>query len=142
MLKRPPRPRTWLLSVVSAAALLPACVEEHEAQTDDELEPGEQSSGDAGRPKPPIDAGVLQGVVIRPDGGFVGTILQPPDATFVGSMVLPDAGRADDASSDASKDASCPDAGPYLNGLVFVPDDAGCPVVYPGILLRAPREHD
>jgi hypothetical protein len=53
-----------------------------------------------------------------------------------------DAGPSDGGNPDGSSDAGCPDAS-LLGGIVMQPpDDAGCSIWYPGIVLRKLDEHE
>jgi hypothetical protein len=160
------KPRQWLLTVVSAAALLPGCAQEHDAGDDeaDNLDDEEHGPGhnaptgsivlpDGGRPVP--DAGRWMGTIVHDAGfPFPGTIVYPdagpvvgtvprPDAGFVGSMPRPDAGPQDAGSADTgvpdagAKDGGVKDAAcSFLNGIVIIPPDASCVPYYPGVMPR------
>jgi hypothetical protein len=145
------KPRQWLLTVVSAGALLPACA--HEPDLDDDEGSDEESRH--------VDAAV--GVTVAPDGGepvpdagrWMGTVVNPIDAGLVaapdtgtapGTMVIPDpplgvvvqpdAGAADAGVADAgAKDAGCK-VPVVLGGIIAAPPDASCMPPYPGIIIR------
>ena len=150
------KPRFWLLSVASAAALLPGCAEEHDTAGDDPSDRKEDTKvdigltviPDGGQPVP--DAGHLLGVVVNPpdaglvaypDSGPVPGVIVAPERP-VGTVALPDAGATDAGVADgsagdaAAKDAGCP-IPVFINGIIVAPPDASCIMPpYPGIMPR------
>jgi hypothetical protein len=154
------KPRQWLLTVVSAGALLPGCAQERDVAGDESSDEEERGVG----PRPGVvvppdgwlpvpDAGHWLGNVVNPIGA--GTMVHPDAGRFpppVGVVIVPvegplDAGVADAAvadaavAGDAGTDAGSKDAGckvPVLiNGIVVAPPDASCMTpLYPGIMPR------
>jgi len=156
MANHPPSARRWLLSVVSAAALFPACAVEPD--------PAGEGPPDDGAKQ---DASYPIGVVVNLDAGSPRDASYPLDASYPGVIPRPyDAGIVE--QPDAGHDASCdvdvfvlgivarpvlppecyvppPDAGcsrdaSVLNGIVIQPPDADCQSIYPGVVVRNDNE--
>lgn len=155
------KPRQWLLTVVSAGALLPSCAQEPDLGDEDEEAPDEETrhvdaavgttaAPDAGAPVP--EAGQWMGTVVNPHPLDAGLVAAPDTGNAPGIMAIPDPLPGVLVPSDSgAEDAGVPDAGAtdagckipvVLGGIIAVPPDASCMPLYPGILIRNVADSD